>query len=128
MIVVYRILEVGGLSSFEAACMVNLLPESAEEAKNLIPSLDVSLPSIILPLSRQVAVLSLILILILILMAAALVIGESFGVRCVSCAYADTCGRMRCVLPNNVRATLCACAGLCCSGDKPFNVCQCRWM
>ncbi|CAK0761774.1 hypothetical protein CVIRNUC_002892 [Coccomyxa viridis] len=34
------ILEVGGLSSFEAACMVNLLPESAEEAKSLIPSLD----------------------------------------------------------------------------------------
>ncbi len=25
--------------------MVNLLPESAEEAKSLIPSLDVSLPS-----------------------------------------------------------------------------------
>ena len=42
MLLVCRVLDAGGISSFEAACMVNLQPESAEEAKALIPSLDVS--------------------------------------------------------------------------------------
>ena len=37
-----RILEAGAFSPFETACMVNLLPENAEEAKALIPSLAVS--------------------------------------------------------------------------------------
>ena len=36
-----RILETGGLSGFEVASVANLQPESVEEAKTLIPSLDV---------------------------------------------------------------------------------------
>ena len=70
--------------------MVNLLPESAEEAKSLIPSLDVSLPSSILLLFEDF------MRCCLILMAAALVIAESLGMQSVSCASADKCDLMQC--------------------------------
>ena len=65
--------------------MVNLLPESAEEAKNLIPSLDVSLPSVIIVLLEGL------LRCCLLLMAAALVVEESLGMGSVSCAEAGKC-------------------------------------
>lgn len=40
-----RTLDAGEMTGFELASVANLQPESAEEAKILIPSLDVSLPT-----------------------------------------------------------------------------------